>query len=283
MRDKKNLRKNLAVSGVIEALLLVALASIILSTIQLTYIPQIMNDRESEHMDQVSNQFSYLKAMIEIQSITQSDVVISSPITLGSTELPYFITAWATGEITIPNDKFKITVNPGLAATYLGSIKYEAKNSYFIDQTYILEAGGVVLIQPDGSAMRVLPSISVENTSDVTLDFRLYNIEGVTGKDSSGGAQKETYYLYTNFSSSTMYPQFQNITSARVYTLSPNAWWSALNYTLGRSVNLSREISDDPEFSFYIKIVPNAKFGKPTHLDLEIVDIRAQVGPGRLI
>ena len=63
MTNKKD-RKKLAVAGVIEALLLVALASIILSTIQLVYIPQMMEEREAEHMDEVSNQFSSLKFMI---------------------------------------------------------------------------------------------------------------------------------------------------------------------------------------------------------------------------
>ena len=100
MKYKKFRVKNHAVAGVIEALLMVALVSIIISIIQLSYIPQIMEQREAEHMDQVSNQFSSLKSMIELQAITNSSAPISTMITLGSKELPYFITARSYGEIS---------------------------------------------------------------------------------------------------------------------------------------------------------------------------------------
>ena len=64
MRSKRALDQ--AVAGVIEALLLVALAAIVLSTIQLVYIPDIMEQREADHMDQVDNQFSHLKSVIDL-------------------------------------------------------------------------------------------------------------------------------------------------------------------------------------------------------------------------
>ena len=63
MKNKNFIRGNHAVAGVIEALLLVALVAIILSTIQLVYIPQVMNEREADHMEDVSNQFSFLKSI----------------------------------------------------------------------------------------------------------------------------------------------------------------------------------------------------------------------------
>jgi len=95
INDKK------AVAGVIEALLLVALVSIIISTIQLIYIPEIMKQRESDHMEEIENQFSFLKAVVDIQSMGKKDVPITSTITLGSRELPYFVTARSFGELTI--------------------------------------------------------------------------------------------------------------------------------------------------------------------------------------
>ena len=80
----KILKDNKAVAGVIEALLIVALVSIIISTIQLIYVPEIMKQKESDHMDEIENQFSFLKAVIDLQSMEKKDVPITSPITLGS-------------------------------------------------------------------------------------------------------------------------------------------------------------------------------------------------------
>jgi competence protein ComGC len=79
MKNKKLIKRKDAVAGVIEALLLVALAAIIISTIQLVYIPQMMEQRESDHMDDVENQFSYLKSVIDLQSMVKEDVPISWP------------------------------------------------------------------------------------------------------------------------------------------------------------------------------------------------------------
>ena len=101
MRSTKHKRDAYAVAGVIEALLMVALVAVIISTIQLIYIPDIMEQKEAEHMDQISNQFSSLKSMIDLQIISRSDAPIFSMITLGSRELPYFISASAYGEVNV--------------------------------------------------------------------------------------------------------------------------------------------------------------------------------------
>ena len=59
----KVFKDNKAVAGVIEALLIVALVSIIISTIQLIYIPEIMKQKEYDHMEEVENQFSFLTSL----------------------------------------------------------------------------------------------------------------------------------------------------------------------------------------------------------------------------
>jgi hypothetical protein len=280
MKYQKSLRGTNAVSGVIEALLLVALAAIVLSVIQLSYIPQVMKDREAAHMDEVSNQFSHLKAMIDIQSITQSDVPISSPITLGSGQLPYFITAPASGVLSITEDEFTIVVTPGLAGVSLDSVKYEAFNSYFDDQTYILEGGGIILRQPTGQpVMRVDPAITVDNGSEVTISFTIYNVEGTSGGNTTSGRGDSTgkCFIRTNYSDSTVYPQFTNITSIKIYTSYTNAWNKSIHNLLGSTVNISEVPSDDP---IYVRITPNELLGKTVNLDLKIVDIKAQIGPG---
>ena len=109
MKNIHFIRNNHALAGVIEALLLVALLAIVLSTIQLVYVPIIMEQKESEHMDIVENQFAHLKSVIETQSIMglaggKLPIVyspMSSPITLGGNELPYFISQGSQGTINI--------------------------------------------------------------------------------------------------------------------------------------------------------------------------------------
>jgi len=249
MKYKKFVKKEYAVAGVIEALLLVALVSIIISTIQLVYIPEIMEGREAEHMDQVSNQFSSLKSMIELQAITNSSAPISTMITLGSKELPYFITARSYGEIsTVDEGEYKIvTVPPPFTFPFgipLTSIKYEAYNSYFVDQTYVLEGGGIIVKQPNGeSVMRVDPSIYIENDLDIQFDLPI--IVGVPGKNSTYGHGK--CFVRTNWSQGATDPTITNVSSLNISTQYPNAWNESLYSMLGDKVNYEKGTS-------YVKI-----------------------------
>ena len=200
MQKRVIISKNYAVAGVIEALLLVALVSIVISTIQLVYIPQIMEQREAEHMDDVSNQFSTLKSMIDLQAITQSEAPISSLITLGSRELPYFITAKAFGEVLIEDsDDWNINIDYGAFKYDLTSITFIAYNSYFVDQTYALEGGGILVKQTDGkSVMRADPSIAVVNGSDIDIKFNLPIFISYPSKNSTFGYGK--CVIRTNYS-----------------------------------------------------------------------------------
>ena len=141
MRNKKVCTNNCAVVGVIEAILIISLIAIIISLTQLVYIPQLMETREAEHMDVVANQFSDLKFATDLHLAMKTDIPISTSITLGSRELPYFVTARALGYLNIVSDKCVITITKNASESYvysLGIIKYDAQNAYFTDQSYIL-------------------------------------------------------------------------------------------------------------------------------------------------
>ncbi len=290
MKLKKRYHSTYAVSGVIEALLLVALATIVISTIQLTYIPQVMNDREAQHMDEVSNQFSHFKAVIDIQAITQSTAPISSPLTLGSTKLPYFITQISTGDVSIKDDQITLVITPGLAGLDMGTITYTANNLYYKnsgeDVKFILEAGGIIRGQQSGSSwlnnMLVDPIISIDNSSSITIDFTFYNIIGVEGKNYTEhpGFQNNVpgkCFIRTNFSHSTTYSTFNDITSIKIYTDYTNAWNNSLHRVFGNTVDIVEVPSENP---VYVYITPNVAIGKTVNVDLEIIDIQAQTGPG---
>ena len=165
MKNIRFIRNNQALAGVIEALLLVALVAIILSIIQTSYVPVIMEQKEAEHMKTVENQFAHLKSVIETQAIMgvaggDSPIAYSpmaSPVTLGSSELPYFISQGSFGAINIidkdNSNRGKITMaaqdlpDDYLLGVPLTSIKFESTNYYFDNQNYILEGGAIILEQ----------------------------------------------------------------------------------------------------------------------------------------
>lgn len=286
MKHRKFGTHTQAVAGVIEALLMVALVSVVISMIQLIYIPQIMEQKEAEHMDLVSNQFSTLKSMIDLQGITRSSAPFSSMITLGSRDLPYFITAKAFGEVSVKeNPTYKITVLPPPGSLPSGtvpltSIQYAADNSYFVDQTYILEGGGLIVQQPEGlPVMRADPSISsVNNTNSITIHFDLTHVMAIPGKNLTNG--EGNCYIRTNYSSNrTHFNTIQPGGHIRIYTAYPNAWNESLYNLLGiYAVNGYINISLNPAQG-YIEITPRIN-GKDILLQLNVIDIYVQVGQG---
>ena len=278
MKRTKFMRENRAVAGVIEALLMVALVAIILSMIQLYYIPQIMEQKEADHMDDVTNQFSFLKAVMDLQSMTGSmtgeDVPISSPITLGSDALPYFVTMPASGQLSVigdDNDDYEINVGPDSIKVFpLTSIKYEAFNFYYIDQTYILEGGCIIVSQSDGEIVRVEPAIKVQNqTDDINIFYEVPIIVGVPGKNVTGGYKN--CFIRTNYSSSdTNWIPISNISNIRIVTAYPSAWNDLMEELLEENVNITEQPT-------YVEITRKTK---QINLYYKEVYIYAQISPG---
>ena len=286
MKNKKLIKRKDAVAGVIEALLLVALVAIIISTIQLVYIPQMMEQRESDHMDDVENQFSYLKSVIDLQSMVKEDVPISSPITLGSRELPYFVTARAFGQLDIiDKDRTDNYILTDFLNVSLTSIKYKAHNSYFIDQTYALEGGCVIVKQPDGETVKIEPAITVENKTKINIIYNMPLIIGVPGKNSTSGYKN--CFVRTNYSHNKTYiKDIDNSSDDHhiwIYTDYLNAWNASLNKLLEEEVKngyVNVTITQDLGGIDVVEIEP---WGKTIHLELTVTYIGAQIGPGIVI
>jgi hypothetical protein len=274
-----SIKSNNAVAGVIEALLLVALFSIILSTIQLVYIPDIMEQREVDHMDEVENQLSYLKSVIDLQSSMREDVPISSPITLGSRELPYFVTARAFGQLEI-NDGGNNEIRTDFASNIpLAFIRYQAINSYFLDQDFILEGGGLIVKQHDGESMRIEPSISYQNlTAQIRIHWTLPQFESVAGKNSTAGFKG--CYIRSNYSSNSSYIGSTNY--IRIYSDYLNAWNTSLNQLFEEPISngyirIQKNSQTNPT---YVEIVPGTK---SLYINMIVSKIQAQIGPGIVV
>ena len=276
MTNRKIFRDNRAVAGVIEALLMVALVSTVIGMIQVIYIPEVMKQREAEHMDEVSNQFSYLKSMVDIQTTTGSNVPIFSMLTLGSRELPYFASVPGFGSLNIIQDassQIKIDFASLSPPAYLTSITYEADNSYFVDQTYAFEGGGIIVDQPSGnSVMRVDPSITITNgTSIVTVNFDLPVFVGISEKNSTSGLGK--CVIRTNYSRSDT-QTIPSISTIQIYTKYVNAWNDSLATILGGAGTVSKGTN-------YVQINPYS--GKLFTLVLKRNYVSAQIGPGWVV
>jgi hypothetical protein len=298
---KLNLGKNNeGLAGVIEALLLVALVSLILSTIQLFYIPEIMKQRESDHMDEVANQFSHLKSVIEIQSImgvSETDQPVayapaSSPITLGSDKLPYFVTSWSLGSVKI-NDKNssldnKLIIFPPPAdiptdfidGIPLTSIEYVADNAYFDDQRYIFEGGGIILNQTTGEVMKVSPSITIENLTDIIkINYLIPIFVSKPGKNYSD-LYLDTIFIRTNYTKHYTSTLGTNVT-IKIESNHIDAWYQAL---FQNTKGLLWEYLENNHIEAIINPSPErieiTRGTKEIDVELTIVEIGVQIGPG---
>jgi len=316
MKNRGLLKQNNALAGVIEALLLVGLVAIILSFIQLYYVPKIMEQKEADHMDQVSNQFSQLKSVIEIQStmgvINEENpnpnyiayTSMSSPLTLGSRELPYFVTTASSGQVNLIDEQvsgnYKIKIenisdedrDPNFLFGYpLTSINFEASNYYFIPQKYILEGGALILNQSDGEVMRMSPAMNIVNesgTNFIEINYELPIFIGSPGKKSYGGF--EVSYIRTNYIKKYNYnysnPNIEP--EIRIYTAHPEGWYHGLvganngllwEYYENGYIDVELDRSTNPD-SVLIKVASGDKYLK---LKFTIVEIGVQVGPGIIV
>lgn len=166
MRFKKIFKNEKAVAGSIFFLLVIAFFAVILSYVQVRHVPLILENKEVSHMEKVSNQLSRLKAFIDIQSKGDSDAPITSVLTLGSRGISYWFSTNSYGEIQVIDEKetdyfISIKNEEGTTIINLTSIIYNAYNSQFVDQRYVLECGGIILKQErEKSIMMIDPNIN---------------------------------------------------------------------------------------------------------------------------
>jgi len=245
MKDKRKIgrsftNKDEAVAGIVVAVMIVGLILAVVSIIQTIYIPKWMETREAEHMGVVSDQFSQLKFAIDSQIALKENVPISSSITLGSRELGFFISNKAFGRLALISNgwSYKITRTFGdTYEDYFGTLRYTSENSYFLDQAFNYEIGGVVLNQTQGSVFLIKPEFSATyNTSarKVTLAWACIDLLPKDEKTSISGYG--TYPVRTEYMTATN-STLTSVKSFTIITPFPTIWFNFLNSTLA-DVNL---------------------------------------------
>ena len=273
---KKIRKSDDAVAGVIIALLLFGLIVTVLSTIQLVYVPQWVEEQEGIHMHEVADQFAQLKYATDIQTLAQGKTPISSPITLGTEKQSFLTTSRSYGSVYILSDSltFAITNDTSSSTNNLGIIKYASKNSYYVNQNYVFEGGGIIINQSQGNIMSSDPSV-VLNDGDFELSFTLINVTAFGGKTSVSGYG--TYAIKTNYSDSSN-KSIYDINTIVVSTNHPNAWHLFMNNTLQNlGLSYSSDFTIDVAGSSITVTIDDATV---VDVSLDIVKIFCQIAPG---
>ena len=233
MKKQKIIKTDSAVVGVFTTVLVISLIVGVMAIINAIYVPHWLKETEFKHNELVSNQFAQLKYALDIQSITNGSSVIDSPVTMGTREIPFIDTRQTFDELSIPSKSCTLIIDSktGSHSTYTtDSIKYTSHNTNFVDQSYIYEAGTLILNQYNASVMLARPSILVtEYDKNITITF--INITGVGVNSFVGG--RGTFPIYTQvIQNNQQFKVIHNVTNITIQTKYPTAWYQALNISL---------------------------------------------------
>lgn len=272
MKIKKINQDNYGVAGIVVAVLLTGVIISSFAIIQTQHVPKWMEKKESEHMDEVAKQFTELKSNIDTLCITQhKSIPFSTSITLGSDEIPVFSSSRAYGTLEVlPNDCKMYITNATRNETYfLGTIKFESKNAYYINQYYFCEGGAVILSQETGNVMLARPPVIVDGDDIV---FNMVKLSQLSGKTSASGygtypIQIELKNIDSDF--------FEDVNSIVIVTKNPNSWYLFFNdlakYMPVGGIDVS--VHED-------RVKVNFNAAEKMDLDLKEFDILAQIAPG---
>ncbi len=232
-KNKLNIKKNEnAVAGIVVTVMIVGLIIAVISIIQTIYVPKWMQQREAEHMDQVGTQFAMIKNAIDTQVLVEKETAISTPITLGSKELPFLVSSKAFGDISIIENKFSILIelDDSSLKLYDSSIlKYNSENSYYLDQTFVYESGSIILSQSQGNVMSCFPSFIINevNGNLYNFSFNFIELELAGGKESVSGYG--SYPIRTQWINNQE-ENHETVNKIKISTDYPHVW---KNYLMG--------------------------------------------------
>lgn len=276
-----------AVVGIVTAILIIGLVAAVISIVQTTYVPKIMEQREAEHMDKVAEQFASLTSVIDGQAAEEKKgIPLATSVTLGSRELPFLVSSKSYGTLEILENSCNITIrNQTMTQTYhLGTITYSSANAYYIDQSYTYETGAMIVSQTPGNLMMIPPEFLIEynGSSNLSITFNVVNISGIPQKMMAAGFG--SYPIQTEFreiSTIINYTQVENITIATRFS---NAWSVLLNNSLtAAGLNWAgygtHFLLSDTGQATSLEFTGVADPLKVT-LNFRIIEIRAQIGPG---
>lgn len=282
MHLKKLMNSNNGVVGIVVAVLLIGLLVTFISIIQLYYVPKWMKEKEAEHMTLVSNQFAQLKFAIDSQialgNLGKIGIPMTSPFTLGSTEIPFFVSMPAYGQLDIIDNDCNITFYGDITKSYsLGIIRFSSINAYLEDQSFVYESGAIITSQTEGNIVAVKPFFKPNLTGgEFKINFALIDISSVGGKTTSQTSTDATA-IQTEYSSNQPAPYIiYEVDSITIDTEYPTAWHLFIDSILKNAG------TEEDAYSIY-EPAPNQtiiKFNDLPTIIIEEYRINAQIGPG---
>lgn len=271
MKIEWNKRKfnedNNAVVGIIVTVLLIGLFLSVLVMLNTVYVPQWLEESEAAHMEDISNQFAQLKYALDIQSMVNDSTAMSTSVTLGTKEIPFFDRGRTFDTLQIVDDDISIIFDGTFGTeTYTSdTIQFNSGNSFFVDQTYTYEAGALIISQGDASVLYGKPSVLLRDYGE-NMSFVFTKIQGVSGKTEVSGYGN--YPVYTEcITPLEDYTLLEGVTDMTIETSHPQAWkvsmqnalrYSGLNYTISTdsdNVYVEFTYSGAPYYTFYIREV----------------------------
>jgi len=283
MKKNRIINSDEAVVGIVVTVLIIGLILSVLVMVNTVYVPQWTEGKEAAHMEEVSNQFTQLKYALDLQSIANDSTTMSTSIVLGSREIPFFNSGRTYGSLEIEDNSCRIIVNRNGTSTsysYLSdSIMYSSGNSRFVDQSYVYQAGALILNQLDSSIVYGMPSFFITTWGE-NMSFTIVNISGISGKTFVSGYG--TYPIYTKCitSETTIPPPITNVTNITVVTEYPNAWKMVFNNSLVSYTYNGIEYGFDESYSDRIIIEFSDDEGDYYNLFVKEVKISAQIAFG---
>jgi hypothetical protein len=271
-----------AVVGMVSAILVVGLIVAVISIVQVTYVPIIMKQREADHMDTVTEQFGSLTSVIDGQAANEmKGIPIATFVTLGNKELPFLVSSKAYGTLEILDNARTLTItnkSGGAPHTFLiGVITYSSANAYYLDQSYTYEAGAMIASQSQGNSMMCRPGFYVDydsTSNTINISFDVVNISSFGQKTIAGGFG--TYPIHTEFQDISKYTIFTNVRNITIATPFSNAWFVFMNRSLmNANLNPQSYLKDTGK-----AVVLNLQTFTSVIVNIKIIDIRAQIGPG---
>jgi len=276
-----------AVVGIVVTVLLIGLILAVIVMLNTVYVPQWLEESEAAHMEEVSNQFTKLKYALDIQSLVNDSTSVTTPVKLGTREIPFFNSGRTFGSLQIDENSFNMTITnvSGFSKTITAdSIRYSSGNSYFVNQQYIYEAGSLILSQGAANVLYGRPSIFVTGGvgNESLITFVIVNTHGIGGKTSVSGYG--TYPVYTQvtnvYPSYNEYSNISNVSSIAINTEYTNAWNRTINSAFRSNFLLN-------ESHFNIKSIENGieiEFTDSSNdyydFRYRIIDVSTQISSG---
>jgi len=229
-------RDNCGVVGVISAVLIFGLLLSVLVLMNTVYMPQWSKEQESLQSEEIVNKFTQLKYALDIQSLINDTTAMTTTIVLGNKDIPILENQRTFSQLNIFSNTCRMIIdsNTSPSLSYnTDSIVFKASNTYFVDQSYIYEAGNLILNQEDSSVCLGKPSILItEYGRNISIVFM--NVTGVSGKTYAGGTGIFPIYTVVE-NNNQQYTEINNVTDITVITSYPSAWHGAFNSSLVNS------------------------------------------------